>query len=383
MGHQAMDAAAPAADPGNEVSRGSELAMRRPLVLATAVVGIVLIAAAAVVTFAITPAVAKLPADTNTTRVYAGTAATLFNPAALAAGSTQPLLLHSVPIQIVHHVRVVQSTSATAVVNDTRTVTAAGQPVVDLVDRYPVDRTSLEAAGRHAVTFNFRVGVAKHDYQGWVFDTGTATTLRYVGTAKHAGVNTYVFTANVPATPITDKQVLATFPAVLPKAELPALAARLGVSPTLAGQLSTVVGRLPALVPLTYFFAATSTYWVAPDSGVIVDLRTTETRSVGLAGFPLPIATVAQFSYTDTPGTAIGAAHDATKAASGLTLVRTTVPLVLLLVGLGLLVVSAFTWLSGRRLVAPTAGGPPAEPTAADIPAPRPASADEPVQERR
>ncbi|HVA61691.1 MAG TPA: porin PorA family protein [Mycobacteriales bacterium] len=332
--------------------------MRRPAAAAVAI-GLVLIAAAAVVRVAVAPALAKLPASTNTTRFYQGTAAVLFDPAALAPGSTAPLLLRNVPLQITHTVRALRSTGSATVVRDTKLVTAAGQPVASLDSSYAVSRTSLlpttslgspGLAHPLGLTFNWPIGTARHNYPGWVVDTGTATTLVYTGTARHGGIQTDVFTATVPPTPITNPQELAGLPASVPKAEASGLITKLDLPAAQIAQFAQVAGSLPATIPLAYTYAAQTTFWVAPDSGIVVDLNSTETRAVGLPssllGIAIPLATISQFQFSDTPATLAAAAAQANRDRAGLTAIRTTVPGALGAVGLVLLLAAAAL---GRR----------------------------------
>ncbi|HVB27321.1 MAG TPA: porin PorA family protein, partial [Mycobacteriales bacterium] len=332
--------------------------MRRPLMLATAASGLALIAAAIIVHATVAPAVAQLPANTNTTRTYSGVAAVLFDPAALAPGSTAPLVLRDVPLQIAHQVRTLRSTAHASLVSDTRTVTASGTVVAALADRYVVNRRTLEpstaistAGLTHQVglTFSWPIGVARHDYQGWVPDTGATTTLHYAGTQRVRGIDTFVFTASVPAAPITDPQVLAGLPRSLPKAALPNVVSRLGLPAAQLAQLATFAAEIPAVVPLSYTYQAHSTYWVAPASGVVVNLSTDEIRTVNASvqGFTVPIAPVAEFRYSDSPATLTSAVKDARTAATRLTLIRTTGPIVL--GALGLLLLGAATVGTGRR----------------------------------
>src|SRR5436190_1193077 len=134
------------------------------------VVGIVLVVAALIVAYAVAPAVVKLPSDTNVTRTFAGTASTLLNPSAVATGNASQAILHNVPI----------------------------------------------------IT-------EKHNYLGWLSDTGQSTTLRYAGTANRGGEHVDVFTTTSTPQPLTDPNQLRTLPTALPKSLIPTLAAANGI----------------------------------------------------------------------------------------------------------------------------------------------------------
>jgi hypothetical protein len=340
----------------------------RRLPIALALLGVLLVAAAGVVRFGVLPAAAKLPAGTNTTNVYQGTARVLLNQAALAPGSTAPLLLENLPLQIKETVRVLKANGSAAVVDYRATGSAAGKSLPGLDNRYAVDRTTLAPTtsilgkgltAARGLTISFPIGTARHDYTGWVQDTGTTTPLRFAGTATSVALPTatgsrsyalgfaaYVFEQKTPPALITDPQELASLPRGVPKAEIPALVGRLHLPATEVARLGSAFAKLPKVIPLAYTYSANFTYWVAPRDGVVVDLQATETRAVelpaNLVGVAMPIATVSQFVYTDTPQTLQSAIHEARNDSSALTLLGTTVPLLALITGFALLVATAF-----------------------------------------
>src|SRR5215813_11463583 len=108
-------------------------------------VGVVLLAAAAILYWAVVPAVAKLPSDTNETRNYDGTAKVLVNPQALAAGDRAHGILVNVPVKATRLVKVDATTSSAAQVTDKRNLTTtSGQAVGTTSNTYAVDRKTLE-----------------------------------------------------------------------------------------------------------------------------------------------------------------------------------------------------------------------------------------------
>jgi len=328
--------------------------------LAMAVLGVLLLASAGVVRFVVLPAVAKMPANSNTTNVYAGTARVLLNEAALAPGSKAPLLLYNLPLRINETVRVLKANGSAAVVDYRTTETAAGKSLPVMDDRYVVNRTTMAPStslswpgliATRGLTISFPIGTLQQNYTGWVQDTGRTTPLVFAGTASGVtlGTRSYafgfqadVFQQKTPAAPITDRQELAALPSGIPKSEIPQLVSRLHLPTSEISRFASAFAKFPSMVPLEYTYAATYTYWVAPRDGVVVDLQATETRAVefpaSVLGVAVPIATVSEFVYTDTPGTLQARILEAKNDSSALTLAGTTVPLSALIVGFVLLV---------------------------------------------
>jgi len=369
--------------PGAAPRRGTRVRHRlRGLRIGGAILGVVLIAASCVVRFVVLPAEAKLPANSNTTNVYAGTAPVMLNTAALAPHSTAPLLLRHVPLSIRESVRVLSSNDADAVV-DYRIVESVGGKALPTLDyKYDVSRTDLGAAtslswpglvATRGLTVSFPIGTQQRNYTGWVQETGLTTPLRFAGTTSgvkldgktyNFGFKADVFRQVTPAAPLTDREQLAMFPTGIPKAEIPTVVAQLHLSSSQLGKLVAVFSKLPNVVPLAYTYAATYTYWVAPRDGVVVDLTGLQTYAVELPasvlGVAVPIATVAQFSYTDTPATLVARVNEANHDAWALNLVGITLPLLALIIGVVL--VAAAVLLRVRRPIGGPAAGVQREP---------------------
>ena len=108
-----------------------------------AVLGVLLIVAAAVVRFVVVPSVTKLPDDLNTTQEFDGTYNGL-NPAALAGGGGQ-LLLRDVPMTASRTYTVDSSNGDTAVVKRTVERAIGGQAEPKTETLYAVDRTDFES----------------------------------------------------------------------------------------------------------------------------------------------------------------------------------------------------------------------------------------------
>jgi Porin PorA len=346
--------------------------MRRNRVVIGAL-GVILLAAAGVTRLVVLPAVSKLPANSDTTNVYTGTAETLLNEAGLMPGTRAPAVLRDLPLRITESVRVLKASSSAAVVDYRRVEKVPGQSLPVLDNHYAVDRRTLAASTAisaadvtttHGLTISFPIGTRQQNYTGWVQDTATTTSLRFSGTATSVqiptskgpriyqfGLRTDRFTASVPTEPITDRQELAAMPSSVPKSLFATMLTRMDLSSAVRAELLVALPKLPSIVPLTYTYSGSYAYWVAPADGIVVDLLYVENRSVELPatvlGSAVPITTVSQFVYTDSLGTFLARDREAKSDATKLALVGTDLPLSGLIAGLLLSAVAA--WLSRRR----------------------------------
>ena len=311
------------------------------------VIGVLLIAAAPVVRWGVAPALTKLPSNTDTIRTYTGTAATVINPSLLTGTLFGPALLHNQPVTVIHHVKVLDATGNNALVSENKKVTLQNRAIADVTHRYAVDRKTIargtgyaDVTAQTGVTFNWPIHTKKQNYTGWVSDTQQTTQLVYSGEATRGGVKTYVFKATVPPTRITDPAALTALPASLSKATLNSMTPSLGLTIDQLKALSTTLAKLPDPVPFGYLFSATSTYYVAPDSGVVVDVQAHEVRTSGflVAGQVVPVGAVLDFSYSAPALTIKAAAEDAKDKASQMRLISSTLPLVSLIAGIVLVV---------------------------------------------
>lgn len=331
--------------------------MLRRLSIIGLAVGLLLVIAAGLMRWLVAPALAVLPADTDTTRVYSGTASTLLNPAGLAPG--KQLVLHGVPIQVVHRTKVMGTYHGAANVIDAKKVTAAGATVAQLAYNYSVNRSTLGASSPllpgtvpySGLTFNWPIRTNPHNYTGWVQDTHRTAVLHYSGTAQRAGVKTYVYRINTPMEPLTDYQVLAGLPSVVPKSAFPFLISGLHLPPAQVTAIKRVLPSLPEMVPLSYGFRVNATYWVAPNSGIVVDLVQHEVRMVGIRNGStfVPIAQATNWTFTSTPATLAAAASDAKSKSGQIQKAYDTLPVGLLAIGGGLVLISIPGLFLGRR----------------------------------
>lgn len=355
----------------------------RKTAIACGVVGVILVAAAFLLSFWITPTyIARLQSNTNTVRNYNGTIRTLVNPAALRSGNLAGAIVAGVPETLRRQVSVQATAGNTALVRDATTVTAAGRQIGGITSHYAVSRTSLEATATHpsswsitkatGLTFNGPIGTKQQNYTGWVPFTETTVPLKYIKQQQQGGINTDVFRATVPPTPIKNPQVLRRLPATLPVSLLPG-AVKAGLIP--ASVLADLAKAFPhaTSVPAGYLYEGTSTYWIAPATGIVVNQHTTEAEVGGIAlpgGKLIPVFPVLADSYAYTSSSVHSAATDATNGSNSIQLFGTTLPIVAGVVGFLLILAAALLWIRGHRhgVADPghTVGGPSMDPAHAD-----------------
>lgn len=342
----------------------------RKAAVACGVVGLILFLGAGLLAFWITPAyVARLPADTDTTRTYTGTIASMLNPAALASGNISAAVRTGLPLTIKRRTQVLQTSGDAALVKDASTATSGSQSIGAITDRYSLDRYNLKATAPHpsgwnvvdakGLTINWPIGANKQNYTGWEHYTYTTVPLRYVKQQQRAGISTYVYQASIAATPIKNPQVLHALPASMP-VSLAQAAAAAGLIPK---SLVANIGKAypgKTTIPLGYTYQATSTYWVDPTTGVVVDLTTNEKQMVGAKlpnGSIIPVFPALVDSYKQSPSSVAAAANDAKNGGGAITALGMTVPIILAAIGFVLLVVAVVLWVIGsrRRRVAPVA----------------------------
>lgn len=315
---------------------------RRPAVLLT-VLGLLLMSGAGVVRWVVAAAMSKLPGGTHTTRLYSGQAVAFVNPTYATDVPSGPGVLHNVPIAVRHTTQVVDTTSSNALVADRRVITLSGGVVAaDLNYRYAVNRKSFAATrgfsgivAANGLTFNWPMNTQRHDYTGWVQDTLMTSPLHYVATVRHGGIKTYEFTAQAPDQIISDPVLNRMLPAKMSKTAMLQLTPSLGLSHKQLLALDKVMAKAPDPVPLGYTYHFSSTFWIAPDSGIVVDMRQHDVRTTNIvtsAGL-VPVAPIMDMTYAFTAPTVTGAVDDASSAADKLTLVNTTLPLTALLTG--------------------------------------------------
>jgi Porin PorA len=333
----------------------------RKAAISGGVIGLILLVAAALLSWWITPSyIARMPGGYNKTRTYDATISALFNPAALAAGNLAGAIKTGLPATITETVKVQQTSGNTALVQDTRKIMVSGSLVGQTVSPYAVDRQSLEATSSHpsdwtvipasGLTVSWPLGAKQQNYTGWVYQTDTTTTLRYVTQVQQGGINTYEYQATVPPTAIKNPQLLALLPKSLPVSLLPRLQAAGLIS---AANLATLAKLFPAAasIPLGYTFQDANTYYVAPGTGLVVNVSNNEKEMGGIAlpgGKVIPLLPVLAYTYHASPASLSAAVNDANSGSSTITTWGVTVPITAAAVGFVLLVLAVFLWMRGR-----------------------------------
>jgi hypothetical protein len=334
------------------------------------VIGLVLLVAAGLLAWWITPSyVAQVPSNYNKTRTYTGTIHSLFNPAALAAGNTAGAIRTNLPATLTDNVKVLQTSGGKALVQDTRVIKASGSAVATTVQHYAVDRSSLEATSSHpsnwvvtpakGLTVSWPFGAKKQTYTGWVPLTETTTPVRFVGESQQGGITTYEYRATVPPTPIKNAQVLSSLPKSLPTSLVPQLIAAGIISRAEAASLATVFPGATS-IPLGYTYQATNTYFVAPPTGLVVNVANSETEMGGIKlpnGTFAPVVPVLSDSYHATPGSLSAAVTDAKNGNNAISALGVDLPIGLAALGFVLVVLAIFLWMRKRSRGRPVDAG--------------------------
>jgi hypothetical protein len=340
-------------DTDGQAKRGNKWA------IPVAVLGALLVAAAAILYWVVVPNRKQMPADTNTTRQLAGTARLLLNPQALASGDLGAALLADVPVKAERNVKVLATDGDAAQVADTRVLTTGdGQPVGRSEVNYAVDRRSLEAVENppsgwqvtphEGLTVSWPIGAGKQDYTAWINETKSTTPVKFVREEEKAGVTTYVYEANSATAPITDEQTLAGLPKALGAGVLGGLANRLPLPDAVKSQLAQALPLLGDPVPLSYTYQVKSTYWVEPTTGLVVDTQREEVRKAAFAGGQLAAPVYDVETHFEAASVA-AAAQEAKDKRNSINTFSKTLPLWLLIPGLLLLLAGIIGMLAGRR----------------------------------
>jgi hypothetical protein len=343
----------------------------RKAAVTSGVIGLIFLLFAALLAWWITPSfVARLPSNYNKTRTYDGTIHKIFNPAALAVRT-------NLPATLTDQVKVLQTSGNSALIEDIRIVKASGSQVARTDSHYSVDRKTLEATAPHpsswvvtparGLTVSWPLGAKKQTYTGWVPLTNTTTPVRYVGESTQGGITTYEYRATVPPTPIRNPQVLGSLPASLPTSLVPKLIAGGVITPSQASSLATVFPHATT-IPLAYTYQASNTYFVAPATGLVVNVANNETEMAAVrlpTGALAPVTPVLSDSYHASPASLSAAVSDANSGSGAITAFGVALPLALLVLGALLVLLAIFLWMRKRSRGRPVAGYEPRHPSPA------------------
>lgn len=334
-----------------------------------AVLGVLLLAGAAVLAWVVVPNGQVLPADTDDKIVYAGTLTSL-DQAALARGDVENAIDQDVPIRVHRHVQALQTEGDKARVSDSAVVTEVGSGrIVDKSTHfYTIDRQSLMAVPNftdkpavraEGLVIGFPIGTEKYNYLGWVQEAEDTGHAQYQGEGKVQGLPVYRFAGEATFELTGD---LAPGATSMPKSELPGMVEAMGLPAETQQLLDSALPLLPDEIPLTYSLTTSDKYTVEPTTGVIVDMVKTTTTSVGMAGVPDMQFPVADVTVRYTPQNVTDMVAKARDGADQVQLYGTTIPLALAGVGLLFLVVSIPMIARRRRGEETPPPAPPREP---------------------
>lgn len=314
-----------------------------------AVLGVLLLAGAAVLRFVVVPNGQVLPADTDETIVYGGTLTTL-DQAALASGDAENAV-NKAPIKVRRHVEVLQTDGNKARVRDSALVTDArsGETLSDTAHIYTVDRktlfaipnfTDLPAEKAEGIVMGFPVtGVEKSGYVGWVDEVEQTARVHYRGEAEVRGLPVYEYGGQFSAE-LDETQLPPGAEPSIPKAELPDMVAAMGLSADQQQQLADAMPMLPDQIPLTYTYSTDDSYSVEPNTGEIVDLTRTTGTSVSMPSLSDEQFPVYESTVFYTPRNITDQVNGAKDNVDALQLYGTTIPIVLGALGLVALIAS-------------------------------------------
>ena len=306
-----------------------------------AVLGVLMLTGAAVLRFVILPNSMQLPANTNETIVYGGKM-TALNAAALQRGDVKHAVTRDLPVTIHRTVKVMQTDGNKALVSDSSLITTqSGQTMTTSQYFYTVDRKTLEAIpnftshpaqNAQGLVIGFPIGSKQQTYTGWLVEAQNTAPSTYVGTGNVKGVAVYQYKSD--ATVPVKNPAATGLPVAMPKALLPALANAFGLSPALQQQLAQKLPALPANVPVAYSFTNLGNYSVEPTTGVVVNMNRATTTSFSIAALPALKVPVSALAITYTPQNLVDMVNKANNGLNAISLYGTTIPLVLLILGL-------------------------------------------------
>ncbi len=276
---------------------------RRSLGAVLLLLGLAVVAAGVVLMAVIVPGMKRFPDDVDVTREYEGTLAVMLNPADFT-------FLEEVPVTIERHVSVQDTDGDLALVREEQILRAGDQTLQSLTKSYAIDRKTMESVTsgypdawaeepgfwpRSGLVIGWPIGAEPQSYRGWSDDYRQVVTLDYDSEVIHdrSDMTTYYYTGTGEAQPIAPEAAEAMgLPLAVPKEVLIGLIEQTDLPALIRNALPTMLESWEGDVPLEYYYAYEAEYWVEPETGVLIDTRKHELRTVTLgqelvAGSPL------------------------------------------------------------------------------------------------
>ncbi|NLE51738.1 MAG: DUF3068 domain-containing protein [Chloroflexi bacterium] len=276
---------------------------RRSLGALLFLLGLAIVAAGVVLMLVIVPGMKRFPDDVDTTRQYEGTLATMLNPADFT-------FLNDLPVTIERHVTVQDTDGDLALVREEQVMSAGDQTLQNLTKSYAIDRETMESVAsgypdawseepgfwpREGLVIGWPIDSEPESYRGWSDDYRQVVTLDYDSEVIHdrSDLTTYYYVGSGEAQPIAPEAAQAMgLPMAIPKDALIDLIGQTDLPALIQNALPGMLDAWEGDVPLDYFYAYEAEYWVEPTTGVLIDTRKHDLRTVTLgqevvAGSPL------------------------------------------------------------------------------------------------
>lgn len=329
--------------------------------------GVVLVIAGIVVIAVVVPSMKQFPDNVDTTRIYTGDMPVLFNPDTFQ-------FMKDLKIDLTRHFKTEAVDGGTALVFEEQTLSSGGQTLEHFIKRYAIDRKTMESVSsypaswatkdgfwpRQGLVLGWPIDTKKQGYKGWSDDYRKTIDFKFEGEEKHGGINTYLFTTSSGPQPIDPAQVaVLKLPTALPKAQFQSLVEAADVSAVIKAAVPLILSKVEGdSVPLKYYYEYQGQYWVEPRTGVLIDTKKHELRTVGLTDEVLaaiPIfanmtdeqkaaarVVVSDFTYQDTDQTLKDAKKDAQDAITQIQVYGTILPIIAIVMGVVLGLLGAF-----------------------------------------
>jgi hypothetical protein len=314
-----------------------------------AIIGVLLLASAAVVRWVVLPSVSQLPEDFSSSQDYEGTYSGL-NQAALAGGAGD-VLVEGVPVSATRTYETDSVEGDTSVITQTIERTIGGQSSTTEV-KYAVDRETFESTDppsgaedvvdSEGLIFSLPVDPQTDgDYRLWDASTQAAYPLTYEGESTLGDRAVYEY-RSVADGELADPAALG-LPTEIPRPLLTTLGPALAevLPPEVLAQLPVIIAQLPATLPVSYTSSTTSTVFADQEIGATISSGSTQEITAQLALGPqtieVPFSTI---ELTATDDSIAARADDTADKASSLNLVGTILPMALAALGVLLVIVA-------------------------------------------